>query len=167
MTMWYFHQMACLFPLILRLRTEMNNTQMQKHMNDAQCPIFNLPFNRSIHCALRNKDKESFRLFVVDSLSIWKSSCLTRDIDSNIIFHFNYNHFFFDFHRELNELRKPTSDNVEILRFFKYMRAARDGQNGQNCNSAYKKCASSTDTEQPAMLTTFNDINKLVQARNL
>lgn len=71
------------------------------------------------------------------------------------------------FHRELNELRKPTSDNAEILRFFKYMRAARDGQNGQNCNNTYKKCATSTDTEQPAMLTTFNDINKLVQARNV
>lgn len=45
------------------------------------------------------------------------------------------------------------------------MRAARDGQDGQNCNSVYKKCSTNTDSDQPAMLTTYNDINKLVQAR--
>lgn len=71
------------------------------------------------------------------------------------------------FHSELNELRKPTSDNVEILRFFKYMRSARDGQDGKNCHNIYKKCSSFTDTDQPAMLTTYNDINKLVQARKM
>lgn len=69
--------------------------------------------------------------------------------------------------RELNELRKPTSDNVEILRFFKYMRAARDGQDGKNCHNIHKKCSSFTDTDQPAMLNAFNDINKLVQARKI
>jgi hypothetical protein len=37
---------------------------------------------------------------------------------------------------ELKELKKPTSDNPEILRFFKYMRAAKDGQDGIDCNSA-------------------------------
>lgn len=35
---------------------------------------------------------------------------------------------------ELNELRKPTADNPDILRFFKYMRAAKDGQDGLDCN---------------------------------
>lgn len=83
-----------------------------------------------------------------------------------LIIHYNALYFYF-LHRELNELRKPTSDNVEILRFFKYMRAARDGQDGKNCHNIHKKCSSFTDTEQPAMLTTFNDINKLVQARNM
>lgn len=84
--------------------------------------------------------------------------------------YFQYWFFFSRYHfisRELNELRKPTSDNVEILRFFKYMRAARDGQDGKNCHNTFKKCSSSTDTEQPVMLTTYNDINKLVQAREL
>ena len=37
------------------------------------------------------------------------------------------------FFSELNELRKPTSDNPDILRFFKYMRAAKDGQDGLDC----------------------------------
>lgn len=47
------------------------------------------------------------------------------------------------------------------------MRAARDGQDGKNCHNIYKKCSSITDAEEPAMLTTYNDINKLVQARKL
>lgn len=82
---------------------------------------------------------------------------------NNLVFSF----FFVFFCSELNELRKPTTDNVEILRFFKYMRAARDGQDGRNCHSIYKKCSTITDSEQPAMLTTYNDINKLVHARKL
>ena len=41
--------------------------------------------------------------------------------------------FFYVFFSELNELRKPTSDNPDILRFFKYMRAAKDGQDGLDC----------------------------------
>ncbi|XP_030370675.1 uncharacterized protein LOC115621226 [Scaptodrosophila lebanonensis] len=69
--------------------------------------------------------------------------------------------------RELNELRKPTSDNPDILRFFKYMRAAKDGQDGVDCEQSFDKCKEFKDFENPAMLSTFNDINKLVQARKL
>ncbi|KAL3268016.1 hypothetical protein HHI36_007149 [Cryptolaemus montrouzieri] len=69
--------------------------------------------------------------------------------------------------RELNELRKPASDNPEILRFFRYMKAAKDGQDGEEC-LAHGGCPSLVvDQPNPAILTTFNDINKLVQARNL
>jgi len=67
--------------------------------------------------------------------------------------------------RELNELRKPASDNPEILRFFRYMKAAKDGQDGEEC-LAHGGCPSLTAHQpSPAMLTTYNDINKLVQAR--
>lgn len=69
--------------------------------------------------------------------------------------------------RELNELRKPTSDNPDILRFFKYMRAAKDGQDGIDCEQSFVKCKEFKDFENPAMLSTYNDINKLVQARKL
>ncbi|XP_065088798.1 uncharacterized protein Osi24 [Ochlerotatus camptorhynchus] len=69
--------------------------------------------------------------------------------------------------RELNELRKPTNDNPDILRFFKYMRAAKDGQDGVNCERMHKDCGNYHDLSNPAMVTTFNDINKLVQARKL
>ncbi|XP_050070086.1 uncharacterized protein LOC126558166 isoform X2 [Anopheles maculipalpis] len=69
--------------------------------------------------------------------------------------------------RELDELRKPTNDNPDILRFFKYMRAAKDGQDGVNCDAHYKDCVGYKDLSNPAMVTTFNDINKLVHARKL
>ncbi|XP_075210969.1 protein Osi24 [Lycorma delicatula] len=70
--------------------------------------------------------------------------------------------------RELNELRKPSSDNPEILRFFKYMKAAKEGQEGVDCVRRYPGCANPTlPNDAPPMLTTFNDINKLVHARNL
>ncbi|XP_053670452.1 uncharacterized protein LOC128720783 [Anopheles nili] len=69
--------------------------------------------------------------------------------------------------RELDELRKPTNDNPDILRFFKYMRAAKDGQDGVDCGAHYKDCTGYKDLSNPAMVTTFNDINKLVHARKL
>ncbi|XP_067619155.1 uncharacterized protein Osi24 [Eurosta solidaginis] len=69
--------------------------------------------------------------------------------------------------RELNELRKPTSDNPDILRFFKYMRAAKDGQDGVDCEISFDRCKEFKDFENPAMVSTYHDINKLVQARKL
>lgn len=70
--------------------------------------------------------------------------------------------------RELNELRKPSSDNPEILRFFRYMKAAKDGQDGARCDMVHNNCiAPTTLSDASPMVTTFNDINKLVQARAL
>ncbi|CAH1154276.1 unnamed protein product [Phaedon cochleariae] len=69
--------------------------------------------------------------------------------------------------RELNELRRPSSDNPDILRFFRYMKAAKDGQDGEECLT-HGGCSSlNAQKPSPAMLTTFNDINKLVLARKL
>ncbi|XP_050437096.1 uncharacterized protein LOC126843549 [Adelges cooleyi] len=69
--------------------------------------------------------------------------------------------------RELNELRKPSSENPEILRFFKYMKAAKDGQDGQNCEIVFSNCASQRSPDESVpMMTTYNEINKLVQARH-
>lgn len=70
------------------------------------------------------------------------------------------------YRRELNELRKPTSDNPDILRFFKYMRAAKLGQDQADCDQNFKLCVDLNENN-PAMVTTYNDINKLVQARKL
>ncbi|KAF6209728.1 hypothetical protein GE061_015477 [Apolygus lucorum] len=71
--------------------------------------------------------------------------------------------------RELNELRKPSSDNPEILRFFRYMKAAKDGQDGTKCDALHNACIAPTVIAENAspMVTTFNDINKLVHARKL
>ncbi|XP_052129726.1 uncharacterized protein LOC113215628 isoform X2 [Frankliniella occidentalis] len=69
--------------------------------------------------------------------------------------------------RELNELRKPSSDNPEILRFFRYMKAAKDGQDNQDCTLVYAQCTQSDATQASPMAHTFQDINKLVQARRM
>ncbi|KAJ9577065.1 hypothetical protein L9F63_006345, partial [Diploptera punctata] len=70
---------------------------------------------------------------------------------------------------ELNELRKPSTDNPEILRFFRYMKAAKDGQDGQECMRVYPGCmaVSNNNSASPPMIKTYHDINKLVQARRL
>jgi hypothetical protein len=73
--------------------------------------------------------------------------------------------------RELNELRKPSSDNPDVLRFFRYMRAAKDGQDGLHCEDVYRDCAIARDNgvqgQNQAMLATYQDIDKLVHARKL
>ncbi|XP_017799095.1 PREDICTED: uncharacterized protein LOC108579961 [Habropoda laboriosa] len=73
--------------------------------------------------------------------------------------------------RELNELRRPSSDNPDVLRFFRYMKAAKDGQDGVKCEAAYANCAvaqeDQTLRQNQAMLATYQDIDKLVHARKL
>lgn len=73
--------------------------------------------------------------------------------------------------RELNELRRPASDNTDILRFFRYMKAAKDGQDGVKCEDYYTNCSIARDDpslrQNQAMLATYQDIDKLVQARKL
>ncbi|XP_033350597.1 uncharacterized protein LOC117233964 isoform X1 [Bombus vosnesenskii] len=73
--------------------------------------------------------------------------------------------------RELNELRRPSSDNPDVLRFFRYMKAAKDGQDGVKCENAYASCAiareDQTLRQNQAMLATYQDIDKLVHARKL
>ncbi|KAK9502072.1 hypothetical protein O3M35_012675 [Rhynocoris fuscipes] len=49
------------------------------------------------------------------------------------------------------------------------MKAAKDGQDGLSCETLHNSCIAPTivnDNASP-MVTTFNDINKLVQARSL
>lgn len=73
--------------------------------------------------------------------------------------------------RELNELRKPSSDNPDVLRFFRYMKAAKDGQDGIKCEDVYNKCAFAREDQSlkqnQAMLATYQDIDKLVHARKI
>ncbi|XP_020286832.1 uncharacterized protein LOC109856220 isoform X2 [Pseudomyrmex gracilis] len=73
--------------------------------------------------------------------------------------------------RELNELRRPTNDNPDVLRFFRYMKAAKDGQDGLKCEDVYANCETAREDQtlkqNQAMLATYQDINKLVQARKI
>lgn len=73
---------------------------------------------------------------------------------------------FFLFFRELNELRRPVSDNPEILRFFKYMKAARRGQEASDCTYSYPTCSANAQKTH-TMVAAYHDINKLVSARKL
>ncbi|XP_059050504.1 uncharacterized protein LOC131845456 [Achroia grisella] len=68
--------------------------------------------------------------------------------------------------RELNELRRPVSDNPEILRFFRYMRAARRGQEGVDCMRAHPACSANAAPAH-TMIAAYHDINKLVTARKI
>ncbi|KAM3957968.1 protein Osi24 [Aphomia sociella] len=68
--------------------------------------------------------------------------------------------------RELNELRRPVSDNPEILRFFRYMRAARRGQEGVDCMRAHPACSANAAPAH-TMIAAYQDINKLVTARKI
>ncbi|XP_044019053.1 uncharacterized protein LOC122859502 isoform X1 [Aphidius gifuensis] len=73
--------------------------------------------------------------------------------------------------RELNELRRPSSDNPDVLRFFRYMKAAKDGQDGIHCEEAFSQCDVPRDDpslqQNQAMLATYQDIDKLVHARKI
>ena len=73
--------------------------------------------------------------------------------------------------RELDELRKPSSDNPNVLRYFRYMKAAKDGQDGVRCEDVYAECEDARDDQtirqNQAMLATYQDIDKLVHARKL
>jgi len=73
------------------------------------------------------------------------------------------------------------------MRFFRYMKAAKDGQEGADCAAEHATCTIQEPLEQiptapagaksdhstlfgsasPPMVKTYNEINKLVQARRL
>lgn len=72
------------------------------------------------------------------------------------------------------------------MRFFRYMKAAKDGQEGVNCAAEHAACTAPEPLEvdaapvgaksdhstlfgsaSPPMVKTYNEINKLVQARRL
>ncbi|CAH1154260.1 unnamed protein product [Phaedon cochleariae] len=49
--------------------------------------------------------------------------------------------------RDSSELKKPTSTNSAVVRFYKYVQAARDGQDKRDCIRLYPACAVNTEAE--------------------
>lgn len=47
--------------------------------------------------------------------------------------------------RDPTELQKPTSTNVAVIRFYRYIQAARDGQDQKDCVQMYAQCFLNTD----------------------
>uniref|UniRef100_A0A336M2G0 CSON009288 protein n=1 Tax=Culicoides sonorensis TaxID=179676 RepID=A0A336M2G0_CULSO len=50
--------------------------------------------------------------------------------------------------RDPNELQKPTSTNVAVIRFYRYIQAARDGQDQKDCSQIYSHCLISIDLKK-------------------
>lgn len=129
----------------------------------------------SLHCSNLLKRKYFTILFYVDLMKMNVYLFFVHSIFLPVYFlkkpillysSLIFNFYMFLYYRELNELRKPSSDNPEILRFFKYMKAAKDGQDGQECDVVYSECSTTRSNNDSApMVSTFNEINKLVQAR--
>lgn len=51
----------------------------------------------------------------------------------------------FSFFRDSSELQKPTSTNLAVIRFYKYVQAARDGQDQRDCLRLYPACSINTE----------------------
>lgn len=49
------------------------------------------------------------------------------------------------FHSDLSELPKPTTSNADVVRFFRYVQAARDGQDQRDCLQIYGQCTINTE----------------------
>lgn len=57
------------------------------------------------------------------------------------------------FSRKLEELQRPKVSDERILRFFRYLKAAKEGQDGSDCQAKYPECLVDTTTlsHQPIM----------------
>lgn len=56
----------------------------------------------------------------------------------------SFNGSYFNY-RDSSELQKPTSTNSVVVRFYKYVQAARDGQDQRNCLRLYPACSINTE----------------------
>lgn len=50
--------------------------------------------------------------------------------------------------RDPTELQKPTSVNTPVVRFYRYIQAARDGQEAKDCLRLYPACTLATEWQQ-------------------
>jgi len=52
----------------------------------------------------------------------------------------------FSLRRQQSELKRPVTSSAKILRYFRYMKAAKDGQGAADCATLYPKCDQDTDS---------------------
>ncbi|XP_065077071.1 uncharacterized protein Osi17 isoform X2 [Ochlerotatus camptorhynchus] len=50
--------------------------------------------------------------------------------------------------RDATELQKPTSTNAAVIRFYRYVQAARDGQDQRDCRQTYSLCTINIDKKK-------------------
>lgn len=46
---------------------------------------------------------------------------------------------------DMSELNKPTASNAAVVRFYRYVQAARDGQDQRDCLQIYGQCTINTE----------------------
>ncbi|EDS33692.1 conserved hypothetical protein [Culex quinquefasciatus] len=50
--------------------------------------------------------------------------------------------------RDATELQKPTATNAAVIRFYRYVQAARDGQDQRDCRQVYSLCTINIDKKK-------------------
>ncbi|XP_061501755.1 uncharacterized protein LOC1272839 isoform X2 [Anopheles gambiae] len=81
---------------------------------------------------------------VFNSLGIVDESCRERLVCSMYKNPVKYsphsNYVSAELSRDASELQKPTSTNAAVVRFYRYVQAARDGQDQRDCQRIYSQC---------------------------
>uniref|UniRef100_A0A182LUN9 Uncharacterized protein n=1 Tax=Anopheles culicifacies TaxID=139723 RepID=A0A182LUN9_9DIPT len=81
---------------------------------------------------------------VFNSLGIVDESCRERLVcsmyKSPVKYSPHSNYVSAELSRDASELQKPTSTNAAVVRFYRYVQAARDGQDQRDCQRIYSQC---------------------------
>ncbi|KAG7176991.1 hypothetical protein Hamer_G000208 [Homarus americanus] len=73
--------------------------------------------------------------------------------------------FIFDELKTLEQLQRPKVADERILRFFRYLKAAREGQDGSDCGIKYPECRIDTTTfSHKPILNAFQKVSLLMDA---
>ncbi|XP_068211884.1 uncharacterized protein [Palaemon carinicauda] len=66
---------------------------------------------------------------------------------------------------KLEELQRPKVSDERILRFFRYLKAAREGQDGSDCNAKYPECdIDTTQLSHKPIMNAFQKVSLLMNA---
>ncbi|XP_058463954.1 uncharacterized protein LOC131438138 isoform X2 [Malaya genurostris] len=89
---------------------------------------------------------------VFNSLGIMDENCRERLICAMYKTPAKYsphsNYISAELSRDASELQKPTSTNVAVIRFYRYVQAARDGQDQRDCRQIYAHCTMNVDKKK-------------------
>ncbi|XP_050081553.1 uncharacterized protein LOC126568910 isoform X2 [Anopheles aquasalis] len=81
---------------------------------------------------------------VFNSLGIVDENCRERLVcsmyKSPVKYSPHSNYVSAELSRDASELQKPTSTNAAVVRFYRYVQAARDGQDQRDCHRLYSQC---------------------------
>ncbi|XP_063706260.1 uncharacterized protein LOC134835318 [Culicoides brevitarsis] len=87
---------------------------------------------------LMKLDKIFLQIGVIEEVCKEKLVCSMYKNPSRYSPHSNY--VSAELSRDPNELQKPSSTNVAVIRFYRYIQAARDGQDQKDCTQIYAQC---------------------------